>query len=177
MNKNQNFLLDFPTCVKLRYTDKKENQIFLIYYEIQSGAVAKSYMKQGFLIYEEMRKYFPYMRRPNCSIPNFLIYEKKFNFLFYQCRKQIRIQIDIWKWIIGSGSGSAGCRYATHRSQKQSCRIRIRIRIHRIHMFLGLLDPSITKQKSKKNHDSYCFATSFWLFIFENDVHVPSKSR
>jgi hypothetical protein len=32
---------------------KKENQIFLIYKEIQSGAVAK------FLIYEEMGKYFP----------------------------------------------------------------------------------------------------------------------
>jgi hypothetical protein len=40
------------------YTDKKENQIFLIYREIQSGAVAKSYRK-GFLIYEEMGKYFP----------------------------------------------------------------------------------------------------------------------
>ena len=40
-------------------TDKKENQIFLIHKEIQSGAVAKSYMRKGFLIYEEMRKYFP----------------------------------------------------------------------------------------------------------------------
>jgi hypothetical protein len=40
-------------------TDKKENKIFLIYKEIQSGAVAKSYMRKGFLIYEEMRKYFP----------------------------------------------------------------------------------------------------------------------
>jgi hypothetical protein len=40
-------------------TDKKENQIFLKYKEIQSGAVAKSYMRKGFLIYEEMRKYFP----------------------------------------------------------------------------------------------------------------------
>jgi hypothetical protein len=38
-------------------TDKKENQIFLIK-EILSGAVAKSYMRKGFLIYEEMRKYF-----------------------------------------------------------------------------------------------------------------------
>jgi hypothetical protein len=37
-------------------TDKNENQIFLIYKEIQSGAVAKSYMKKGFLVYEEMRK-------------------------------------------------------------------------------------------------------------------------
>ncbi len=38
---------------------KKENKIFLIHKEIQSGAVAKSYMWKGFLIYEEMRKYFP----------------------------------------------------------------------------------------------------------------------
>jgi hypothetical protein len=38
-------------------TDKKEKIIFLIYKEIQIGAVAKSYMKKGFLIYEEMRKY------------------------------------------------------------------------------------------------------------------------
>jgi hypothetical protein len=37
-------------------TDKKENQIFLIYKEIQSGAVAKSYMRKGFLIYEEKKK-------------------------------------------------------------------------------------------------------------------------
>jgi hypothetical protein len=43
-----------PPC-----TDKKENQIFLIYKEIQSGAVAKSYMRKDYLIYEEMRKYFP----------------------------------------------------------------------------------------------------------------------
>jgi hypothetical protein len=41
------------------YTDKKDNKIFLIYKEIQSGAAAKSYMRKGFLIYEEMRKYFP----------------------------------------------------------------------------------------------------------------------
>jgi hypothetical protein len=42
----------------LSLTDKKENKIFLIYKEIQSGAFAKSYIKKGFLIYEEMRKYF-----------------------------------------------------------------------------------------------------------------------
>jgi hypothetical protein len=40
-------------------TDKKEKKISLIYKEILSGAVAKSYMRKGFLIYEEMRKYFP----------------------------------------------------------------------------------------------------------------------
>jgi hypothetical protein len=31
-----------------------------MYKEIQSGAVAKSYMRKGLLIYEEMRKYFIY---------------------------------------------------------------------------------------------------------------------
>jgi hypothetical protein len=35
------------------YTDKKENQIFLIYKEIQNGEVAKSYMTNGLLIYGE----------------------------------------------------------------------------------------------------------------------------
>jgi hypothetical protein len=40
-------------------TDKKENRTFLIYREIQSGAIAKSYMRKGFLIYGEMRNYFP----------------------------------------------------------------------------------------------------------------------
>jgi hypothetical protein len=40
------------------HTDKKENQIFVIFKEIQNGAVANSYMRKGFLlIYEEMRKY------------------------------------------------------------------------------------------------------------------------
>jgi hypothetical protein len=39
------------------HTDKKENQICSIYKEIQSGAVAKSYMRKGFLLSEEMRKY------------------------------------------------------------------------------------------------------------------------
>jgi hypothetical protein len=52
----------------------------------------------------------------------------------------------------------------------------LRIRIHRIHVFLGLLDPdllvrgmdpdpgldpSIIKQNSKENLDFYCFVTSF----------------
>jgi hypothetical protein len=42
--------------IKESYTDKKEKKIFLIYIykEIQSGAVAKSYLRKGFLIY--MRK-------------------------------------------------------------------------------------------------------------------------
>jgi hypothetical protein len=41
------------------YTDKKENKIFLIHKEIQMGLGAKSYIRKGFLIYEEMRRLFP----------------------------------------------------------------------------------------------------------------------
>jgi hypothetical protein len=41
----------------LHHTDKKVNKIFLIYKEIQKGAVAKSNMRKGFLVNEEMRKY------------------------------------------------------------------------------------------------------------------------
>jgi hypothetical protein len=36
---------------------KKKNEIFLVYKAIQMGSVAKSYMRKGFLIYEEMCKY------------------------------------------------------------------------------------------------------------------------
>jgi hypothetical protein len=39
-------------------TDKKENQIFLLYKEIQNGAVAKSYMTNGLLIYGEIFVHF-----------------------------------------------------------------------------------------------------------------------
>ncbi len=62
MGLSQNFSLEIlldAGFFMYHYTDKKENQIFLIYKEIQSGAVAKSCMRKGFLIYEEMRKYFP----------------------------------------------------------------------------------------------------------------------
>ncbi len=47
------FLKKFNRC-----TDKKENQIFLIYKEIQNGAVAKSYMTNGLLIYGEIFAHF-----------------------------------------------------------------------------------------------------------------------
>jgi hypothetical protein len=40
------------------YTDKKENQIFLIYRKIQSGAVAKSFLTNGLLIYGEIFSHF-----------------------------------------------------------------------------------------------------------------------
>ncbi len=40
------------------HTDKKENQIFLIYKEIQNRAVVKSYMTNGLLIYGETFAHF-----------------------------------------------------------------------------------------------------------------------
>jgi hypothetical protein len=57
----------------LYYTDKKERNSFLTYEEIQKGAVAKSYITDGLLIYDR-------------SHLNFLIYSMgKFSFLFYPC--------------------------------------------------------------------------------------------
>ncbi len=80
--------------------------------------------------------------------------------------------------------------YGLEHSRPQAVlRIRIRIRI-RISMFLGLLDPDpdplseawirillSSSKNNNKNLDSYCFVTSFWLFIFTNDVNVPAKSE
>jgi hypothetical protein len=43
------------------YTDKKENEIFLISKEIQNGAVAKSYMTNGLPIYLPISSY---IRKP-----------------------------------------------------------------------------------------------------------------
>jgi hypothetical protein len=64
------------------------------------------------------------------------------------------------------------------------------MQIHRIHMFLGLLDPdpdpsvrgldpdpdpdpSVIMQNSKENLDSYYFVTLFDLLSLENYVNVP----
>jgi hypothetical protein len=53
-------LVFLPSVLQVEpaYMDKKENLIFLKYKEIQSGEVPQSYMRKGFLIYEEMLKYF-----------------------------------------------------------------------------------------------------------------------
>jgi hypothetical protein len=42
----------------IQYTDKKGNQIFLIYKEIQNGAVAKSYMTHVLLLSGEIFAHF-----------------------------------------------------------------------------------------------------------------------
>ncbi len=48
----------WQTNVICLYTDKKESKIFLIYKEIQNGAVAKSYMTNGLLRYGEILAHF-----------------------------------------------------------------------------------------------------------------------
>ncbi len=70
------------------YTDKKENKFFLIYKEIQTGAVAKSYKRKGFLIYDEMHNYLVIFEEDVSHMwlfnrrLNFLIYEEIFIFIF-----------------------------------------------------------------------------------------------
>jgi hypothetical protein len=50
--------IDTPSLQNLLYPDKKENQIFLIYQEIQNGATAESNMTNGLLIYGEIFAHF-----------------------------------------------------------------------------------------------------------------------
>jgi hypothetical protein len=50
------------------HTENKDNQIFLFVKEIQFGAVAKSYMGKGCLIYEKIRKYFVISEEAVCQI-------------------------------------------------------------------------------------------------------------
>jgi hypothetical protein len=93
------------------YTDEKEKKIFLIYKEIQNGAVAKSYMRKGFLIYKEMRKclLILYLRRPlfiyDFAIAPFRIslYEENMIFFFTVWQENpIRKDLLWWKKIENS---------------------------------------------------------------------------
>ncbi len=86
------------------HTDKKLNKIFLICREIQSGAVAKSYMRKGFLIYEEMRKYFRIYEEAVshiwlCSTLNFPIYDENFILFFISSRYSKNTTILCWQCI------------------------------------------------------------------------------
>ncbi len=72
------------------YTLLKKKMKFSSYIRnFWNKAVAKSYMREGFLIYVEIRKYLTiyeeattYIWPCNCSIPSFLIYEENFIFFF-----------------------------------------------------------------------------------------------
>jgi hypothetical protein len=56
-------------CAYIPYTDKKENKIFLIYKEIQKGAVAKSIWLTGSSYMTEYLRISSYIRKP------FLLYD------------------------------------------------------------------------------------------------------
>jgi hypothetical protein len=62
-------LLSTSTHRVVSHNDKKENQIFLICKEIRNGAVAKSYMTNGLLIYGKYLRISSHIRKP------FLIYD------------------------------------------------------------------------------------------------------
>jgi hypothetical protein len=49
--KRTNFSFRKGYFITWRYTDRKENQILLIYKDIQNGAVAKSYMTNDLPIF------------------------------------------------------------------------------------------------------------------------------
>jgi hypothetical protein len=63
---------------------KKKTKFSLYVRKFRWDRVKKSHMRKGFLIYEEMRIFSPYMRRPVVIYdfaPDFLIYEK--NLIFF----------------------------------------------------------------------------------------------
>ena len=60
------------------------------------GSGAKSYMRKGFLIYEEMHKYFPIYEEVvscNSSILNFLIHEENLFFFFLSDMFALRFKL------------------------------------------------------------------------------------
>ncbi len=75
------------------HTDKKLNQIFLIYKEIPKGSVAShlwlmasSYMVKYWRIFSNIRK--PFLIYDFATDPIWIVvYVRKISFFFYQCRK------------------------------------------------------------------------------------------
>jgi hypothetical protein len=73
---------------------KKKIKICLIYKEIQIEADAKSYMRKGFLIYEEMRKYLvtyeeAFVIHDFATTPFWIfLYMRKISFSFLSVRKK-----------------------------------------------------------------------------------------
>ncbi len=84
-------------------------------------------------------------------------------FLWHYFLRSISFLIPIIP-VLGTGSGSV-CFWISW--------IQIRIRQSEVRSRI-LLSSS---KKSQKNIDSYFFVTFLWLFIIENDVNVPSKSK
>ncbi len=88
------FFLAVGLCLRT-FTDKKENQIFLIYKEIRNGAVAKSYMSNCLLIYDYSKylRISSYILGSSSSYMTLQLLLSEFHYiwgkfsLFYQCIK------------------------------------------------------------------------------------------
>ncbi len=100
----------------------KKKIIISSYREIQSGAVAKPYMRKCFLIYKVMRKYFPIYEEAvghiwlcNCSTLNFLIYEENLIFFFisvymvHNCMHQAGVKLLVVSYMICKRACSDFC--------------------------------------------------------------------
>ncbi len=109
---------------KLPTLMKKENQILFIWKEIQSGAVAKSYITNGLLIYRELFAHFLiFLGSPSSYMTLQLLHSEfpyiwgKFYFLFYQCTYLL----------VAACPGRAACPLAEwpqHRRPQSPCRWR-----------------------------------------------------
>ncbi len=70
-----------------------------MYKEIQSVSVAKSYMRKGFLIYEEMRIYFPIYEEAVSHISfyqcDISAWNGKIANLFLQCKRYIELMVEV----------------------------------------------------------------------------------
>ncbi len=140
------------------YTDKKENEIFLIHKEIQMGSVAKSYMRKGFLIYEEMRKYITIYEEGishrwlcNRSLLSFLIYDENFIFFF----------ISVWYFTLEDNSFPLffiQYLYSTHNRQRAIK--------YRRHFFLFKIRPIICKYLLSPKRSTARILKVWWLQPF-----------
>ncbi len=99
------FSLRHSTGKYTHYTNKKENQIFLINKKIQNGAVAKSCMTNGLLICGEIFAHFLIYKEgsPSSCMTLQLLHSEfpyirgQFDFLFYQCTVEQCLVLDS-KW-------------------------------------------------------------------------------
>ncbi len=106
----------------IQYTDKKENKILLRYRKIQLWSVAMSYMRKGFLIYEEMRKYLTIFEEAfnhiwlcsRCHLNSLYMRKIWFSFLSVYCCNQPKIITvtvfkTIWEWVSELACGPNFC--------------------------------------------------------------------
>ncbi len=91
----------------IQYTDKKETKFSSYIRKFRWGSVAKSYLRKGFLIYEEMRKYLTIFEEAVSHIwlcNRFHLNEENFILFLslYCCNQPKIITVTVFKDICGS---------------------------------------------------------------------------